>query len=340
MIRVQVPLPGRAYDVWVGAGAARRLADVLPEGARRVALVTQAGVPDLVTLDRPVVRCEVGDGERHKTLATVEELCRAFARGGLTRADCVVAVGGGLVTDVGGFAAATYHRGIAVIHVPTTLLGMIDAAIGGKTGVNVPEGKNLVGAFWQPAAVLCDLDALATLPERECRSGLGEMAKYHFLTGDDLLALPMEERVAACVAIKAAVVSGDEREAPAGTGATGRAVLNYGHTLAHALEIDGDHDLRHGEAVAVGLVYAAELAAELGRIDQARVDDHRRVLDAYGLAPVLPPGSDPDRLVALMARDKKAIDGLTFVLDGPRGVEVVAGVPRAPVEAALARMGA
>ena len=340
MIRVQVPLPGRAYDVWVGAGAAQRLADVLPEGARRVAVVTQVGVPDLVTLDRPVVRCEVGDGEHHKTLATVEELCRAFARGGLTRADCVVAVGGGLVTDVGGFAAATYHRGIAVIHVPTTMLGMIDAAIGGKTGVNLPEGKNLVGAFWQPAAVLCDLDALATLPERECRSGLGEMAKYHFLTGDDLLALPMEERVAACVAIKAAVVSGDVREAPAGTGATGRAVLNYGHTLAHALEIDGDHDLRHGEAVAVGLAYAAELAAELGRIDQARVDDHRRVLDAYGLAPALPAGADPDRLVALMARDKKAIDGLTFVLDGPRGVEVVAGVPRAPVVAALARMGA
>ena len=335
MIRVQVPLPGRAYDVWVGARASQRLADVLPEGARRVALVTQARVPDLVTLDRPVVRCELGDGERHKTLATVEELCRAFARGGLTRADCVVAVGGGLVTDVGGFAAAAYHRGIAVIHVPTTLLGMIDAAIGGKTGVNLPEGKNLVGAFWQPAAVLCDLDALTTLPERECRSGLGEMAKYHFLTGDDLLALPMEERVAACVAIKAAVVSGDEREAPASTGATGRAVLNYGHTLAHALEIDGDHDLRHGEAVAVGLAYAAELAAELGRIDQARVDDHRRVLDAYGLASALPAGSDPDRLVALMARDKKAIDGLTFVLDGPRGVEVVPGVDEADVRAAL-----
>ncbi len=340
MIRVQVPLPGRAYDVWVGAGASRRLGDVLPDGVRRVALVTQAGLPDLVHLDRAVLRCEIGDGERHKTLSTVEDLCRAFARGGLTRADCVVAVGGGLVTDVGGFAAATYHRGVPVIHVPTTLLGMIDAAIGGKTGVNLPEGKNLVGAFWQPAAVLCDLDVLATLPERECRSGLGEMAKYHFLTGDDLLALPMEERVAACVAIKAAVVSGDEREGAGGNGATGRAVLNYGHTLAHALEIEGDHDLRHGEAVAVGLVYAAELAAELGRIDQARVDDHRRVLEAYGLTWVLPHGSDPDRLVALMARDKKAIDGLTFVLDGPRGVELVAGVPRVSVEAALARMGA
>ena len=293
-----------------------------------------------MTLDRPVVRCELGDGERHKTLATVEELCRAFARGGLTRADCVVAVGGGLVTDVGGFAAAAYHRGIAVIHVPTTLLGMIDAAIGGKTGVNLPEGKNLVGAFWQPAAVLCDLDALATLPERECRSGLGEMAKYHFLTGDDLLALPMEERVAACVAIKAAVVSGDEREAPAGTGATGRAVLNYGHTLAHALEIDGDHDLRHGEAVAVGLVYAAELAAELGRIDQARVDDHRRVLDAYGLAAGAAAGLGPRPAGGADGPRQEGHRRADVRARRPRGVEVVAGVPRAPVVAALARMGA
>jgi 5-deoxy-5-amino-3-dehydroquinate synthase len=340
VIRIPVPLAERAHEVWVGSGAAKELAGVLPEAARRVALVTQAGVPDLVSLEVPVIRCEIGDGERHKTLATVEELCRAFVRGGLTRGDCVVAVGGGLVTDVAGFAAASYHRGVAVVHVPTTLLGMIDAAIGGKTGVNLPEGKNLVGAFWQPAAVLCDLDALDTLPERERRSGLGEMAKYHFLTGDDLLALPLEERVAACVAIKAGVVSGDEREAPAPSGATGRAVLNYGHTLAHALEIEGDHDLRHGEAVAVGLVYAAELAAELGRVDAARVEDHRRVLAAYGLTGDLPAGVDPDRLIALMARDKKAIDGLTFVLDGPRGVEVVSAVPRPPVEAALARMGA
>jgi 5-deoxy-5-amino-3-dehydroquinate synthase len=282
----------------------------------------------------------IGESEDAKSVATVEHLCREFTRFALLRGDVVVAMGGGVVGDTAGFAAAVYYRGVDVVQVPTTLLAMVDSAIGGKTGVNLPEGKNLVGAFWQPAAVLCDLDVLATLPERECRSGLGEMAKYHFLTGDDLLALPMEERVAACVAIKAAVVSGDEREGAGGNGATGRAVLNYGHTLAHALEIEGDHDLRHGEAVAVGLVYAAELAAELGRIDQARVDDHRRVLEAYGLTWVLPHGSDPDRLVALMARDKKAIDGLTFVLDGPRGVELVAGVPRVSVEAALARMGA
>jgi 5-deoxy-5-amino-3-dehydroquinate synthase len=148
-------------------------------------------------------RFPIPDGEAAKTLDTVEALCRSWAQWGLTRADAVVAVGGGVVTDVGGFAAAVYHRGVAVVHVPTTLLGMVDAAIGGKTGVNLPEGKNLVGAFWQPAAVLCDIDVLASLPPRERRSGMGEMAKYHFLTGDDLMALELDERVAACVRIKA-----------------------------------------------------------------------------------------------------------------------------------------
>jgi len=329
VIRVQVPLPGRAYDVWVGARAAERLADVLPEGVRRVALVTQAGVPDLVALDRPVVRCEVGDGERHKTLATVEELCRAFARGGLTRGDCVVAVGGGLVTDVGGFAAASYHRGIAVVHVPTTLLGMIDAAIGGKTGVNLPEGKNLVGAYWQPAAVLCDTELLSALPPREWRSGCGEMAKYHFLTGDDLMALPLDERIARCVEIKASIVVDDEREAE------GRALLNYGHTLAHALETAGRYDLRHGEAVGIGLVYAAEVAHRLGRIDAARVEEHRAVVASYDLPRSLPVGTDPDELITLMGRDKKALGAVTFVLDGPRGLEIVRGVERGELAAAL-----
>src|SRR4029450_5700234 len=130
---------------------------------------------------------------------------------GLTRGDQVLAVGGGVVTDTAGFAAAVYHRGVGVVHVPTTLLGMVDAAIGGKTGVNLPQGKNLVGAFWQPRAVVCDTHALVTLPERERRSGLGEMAKYPFLTGEDLSAEPLVRRIAACVRIKAAVVAGDER---------------------------------------------------------------------------------------------------------------------------------
>jgi 5-deoxy-5-amino-3-dehydroquinate synthase len=210
---------------------------------------------------------------------------------------------------------------------------MVDAAIGGKTGANLPEGKNLVGAFWQPSGVVCDLDHLATLPPREVRCGMGEMAKYHFLTGDDLLAMPLDERIARCIAIKAEVVAADEREGGR------RALLNYGHTLAHALEIATDHDLAHGEAVAVGLIFAAELAAELGRIDDARVDEHRKVVAGeYGLRITPPEGLDADLLLDLMGRDKKALDGLTFVLDGgPDGVEVVAGVQPEAVRATLER---
>ena len=320
-------------EVIVGQGARACLGSALPAGVQRVAVVTQDGLPS-VEVPVPHELVTMGRGEEHKTLATVEELCRRFVAIGLTRSDAIVAVGGGMVTDVAGFAAATYHRGIAVVHVPTTLLGMVDAAIGGKTGVNLPEGKNLVGAFWPPAAVLCDTDLLATLPEREWRSGNGEMAKYHFLTGDDLLAMPLVERIARCVAIKTAVVADDPEER---TGA--RAILNYGHTLAHALEVAGRYDLRHGEAVAIGLVFAAELAADLGRIDRDRVAAHRRVVAAYGLDPTLPPGLDHDELVALIGRDKKATDGLTFVLDGPGGVELVAGIEAPAVRAALARMG-
>jgi 5-deoxy-5-amino-3-dehydroquinate synthase len=333
---VEVHAGGSAYPVVVGPGTRHQLADRLPATAQRVAVVTQAGIGVAVDPGRERKVFTIGDGEPAKSLATVEDLCRAWSRWGLTRGDHVVAVGGGLVTDVAGFAAAVYHRGVGVLHVPTTLLGMVDAAIGGKTGVNLPEGKNLVGAFWQPTAVLCDTDTLATLPEREQRSGRGEMAKYHFLTGEDLLALPLDERIAACVRIKADVVAADEREDVATT--RGRAILNYGHTLAHALETAGRYDLRHGEAVAVGLGYAAELAHDLGRIDRARVDEHRRVARAYGLPTALPAGVDPAELLALMARDKKAVDGLTFALDGPGGVEVVRGVAPEAAAAALDRL--
>ncbi len=317
MIHVEVPLGERSYPVLVGAGARHRLLEVLPVGVGRAAVVTQAGID--VRVD-PGVEHRVftmPDGEEAKHLGTVEDLCRDLAAWGLTRADVVVAVGGGVVTDTAGFVAAVYHRGVPVIHVPTTLLGQVDAAIGGKTGVNLPEGKNLVGAFWQPSAVLCDIETLATLPPREYRSGLGEMAKYAFLGVDRLPDLPLDEAVAACVRCKAAVVAGDEREAG------GRAVLNYGHTLAHALETAGGYDLRHGEAVAVGLVYAALLACRLGRIDDERVDEHRRVLAGYDLPMRLPTGVDGDEVVRLFARDKKAVHGVTFVLDGPRGVEPV-----------------
>ena len=337
--RVRVPLPDRPYDVVIGSGAVAELDSLVPATARRAAVVSQAGIPFAATVDPglPTERFDIGDGEAAKTLSTIEELAHGFAAMGLTRGDVVVAVGGGVVTDVAGFAAATWHRGVPVIHVATSLLGMVDAAIGGKTGVNLPEGKNLIGAFWQPAGVICDLDALATLSARERRSGDGEMAKYHFLTGDDLAAMDLADRVARCVEIKAEVVAADERES-LGTGR--RALLNYGHTLAHALEIATGHELTHGEAVGVGLVFAAELARRLGRIGSDRVDEHRHVVGAtYGLPTALPDGCDHDRLLALMARDKKAVDGLTFVLDGPTGVEVVTGVAEAEVRAALDAVG-
>jgi len=347
VITVPVGLGERSYDVVVGAGARQLLPEVLASGVQRVAVVTQENVE--VDLDAGVSSetFVIEDGEAAKTLATVERLCRDFARFGLSRSDAVVALGGGVVSDVAGFAAAVFHRGIAYVNVPTTLLAQVDAAIGGKTGVNLPEGKNLVGAFWQPVAVLCDTQALGSLPAREWSSGRGEMAKYAFLgdgfleqgrPGAAILGLPLDEQVAKCVAIKAAVVTMDERESGH------RMVLNYGHTLAHALEAssfgpDAKWDLRHGEAVAIGLVFSALLARRLDRIDDERVALHRRVVTGFDLYADLPVGASARELVAFMARDKKARHDLTFVLDGPDGVEPVHDVDEADVLATLADMG-
>ncbi len=330
MVRVvRVPLSGRGYDVTIGHGVRRQLASVMPVTARRAAIVTQAGLPFTADPGIPHEVFTIGAGEEHKSLSTIEALSEGFAAMGLTRHDVVVGIGGGMVTDVAGFAAASWHRGVAVVHISTTLVGMVDAAIGGKTGVNLRSGKNLVGAFWQPSAVFCDLDALATLPAREMRCGLGEMAKYHFLTGDDLLSLGLVDRIARCVEIKAGIVGDDEREGGR------RALLNYGHTLAHALEISSGFGLAHGEAVAIGLIYAAHLGRVLGRIDDDRVADHYRVVAGlYGLEVGLPE-TDPDELLSLMSRDKKALDGLTFVLDSADGVQVVVGVSNDAAREAL-----
>jgi len=330
---LSVDVGERAYPVLVGAGARHRLGELIPAGASKVAVVTQEDIPWEVDSGLEQKTFPLDAGEEAKNLESVERLCRQFARWGLHRQDVVVAVGGGVVTDVAGFAAAVYHRGTAVIHVPTTLLGQVDAAIGGKTGVNLPEGKNLVGAFWQPVAVLCDTETLATLAPREYRSGLGEMAKYAFLGVPGLRDLPLDDAVAACVACKAAVVAGDEREESGG-----RALLNYGHTLGHALETAGAYDIRHGEAVAIGLVFAARLAERLGRISAARVSEHEELVGSYGLAADPPPGLAPPELVEIMRRDKKAAGGaLTFVLDGPGGLEQVRDVPEAAVVATLER---
>ena len=330
MHELSVPLEDRSYPVLVGKGARHRLAELIPKGAQRAAVVTQdkVGVAVDAGIDQRIFFLE--PGEDAKTLHSIEQLCREWARWGLTRSDVVVAVGGGVVTDTAGLAAALYHRGVSLIQVPTTLLGQIDAAIGGKTGVNLPEGKNLVGAFWQPSAVICDIAALRSLPLREYRSGLGEMAKYAFLGVGNIADLSLEDAVAACVACKAEFVAGDEREAGR------RALLNYGHTLAHALETVGRYDLRHGEAVAIGLVFAARLARRLGRVGDDTVVEHEKLVQGYDLPYRLPYGVDEEELVAVMGRDKKATTGrLTFVLDGPEGLEVMRDVPVGAVRAAL-----
>ena len=349
MITVPVELGERGYRVVVGGGVRHELAEVIAEvvpAAHRAAVVTQAGIGVRVDPGLPFEEFEIPDGEDGKSMTVVEGLCRDFARSGLSRADLVIAVGGGVVTDVAGFAAASFQRGTPYVNVATTLLGQVDAAIGGKTGVNIPEGKNLIGAFWQPRAVFCDTEVLATLPPREWSSGRGEMAKYAFL-GDiidpdhrpdaSILDLPLDEQVARCAAIKAAVVASDEREGDR------RMLLNYGHTLAHALEASTfdpavTFDLRHGEAVGIGLVFAALLARRLGRIDDRRVELHREVVGGFDLSPGLPVEADPESLLPFMARDKKAHHDLTFVLDGPDGVEVVRGVAEAEVVATLAEM--
>jgi 5-deoxy-5-amino-3-dehydroquinate synthase len=346
------------YDVVVGRGALRELGPVLA-GRRRVAVVSQAAVAEHYADDASAGAPNtevflIGDGEPAKTLSTVERLGRELSAWGLLRDDVVVALGGGVVGDVAGFTAAVYHRGVAVVQVPTTLLAQIDAAVGGKTGVNLPEGKNLIGAFHQPAAVVADVDTLGTLTGREYRAGLGEAAKYALIAppGEDhgavadLIAAEAEairgrdldvltELVYRCVELKAEFVAGDPEER---SGL--RAVLNYGHTLAHALEASGEYDdLLHGEAVAIGLVYAGELAAALGRIDASTAGRHRELVSALGLPVRAPHGLDASTLLELMRRDKKAKGGLTFVLQGPSGIERVDDPPAPALERAFEAVG-
>ncbi len=331
-MKFDVVLGERGYEVRTGAGARHELAEVIARRASRArtaAIVTSAGLVDQswfdldTGIDQHVV--VVPDGETAKTMAAVEYLCERFVSLGLSRDDVVVGVGGGAVTDLAGFAAAVYLRGVGVVQVPTSLVGQVDAAIGGKTGVNLTVGKNLVGAFHQPLGVLADTEVLATLPQRERRSGLGEVAKCWLLDGRDGDATATsEDLVVLCVGLKSTIVSDDEREQGR------RALLNYGHTLGHAVELlalarDPD-ELRHGEAVAIGLAFAARLAHELGRIDENSVRGHDAVLDAFKLPRSLPDAMTSERLITVMQRDKKAHHDLTFVLDGPAGFEVVTGV--------------
>jgi 5-deoxy-5-amino-3-dehydroquinate synthase len=342
-VNFHVHLGDRSYDVTLRDGARHDLADLVARRApraQRSAIVATASVVthpwfDLRSgVDQSVV--VIPDGESAKTPQVVAELVEDLAARGLSRDDVVIGVGGGAATDVAGFAAAVYLRGVPLIQVPTTVAAQVDAAIGGKTGVNLRAGKNLMGAVHQPLGVLCDTETLATLPERERRAGLGEVAKCWLLDGrtaSQIASAGVEEMFGVAIALKVRVVSEDERESGP------RALLNYGHTLAHALETwwygrDPDR-LRHGEAVAVGVAFAVRLARAMDRVGDDVVAEHDAVLDALGLDHALPSGTDLSEMVELMARDKKARHDLTFVLADPSGFNVVRGVDPMTVEAVL-----
>lgn len=352
--RVTVQLGPRAYDVVVG----RRLLPHLdahlpiPDAVERVALVTQPPVAvhyaaavtgALEARGLQVTRLTVPDGERAKDLGVLADLYQRAAALPLRRHDLVVALGGGVVGDLAGFFAATWNRGIPVVQVPTTVLAQVDAAVGGKTGVNLAAGKNLVGAFHQPLAVIADLDTLATLAPRHRVAGLGEVVKYG-LIGDpeilDVLAGGAEAAAAGdpdlltdlvrrSVAIKAAVVAADEREQGR------RAHLNLGHTYGHALEAATGYDrFLHGEAVAVGLVVALELGRRLGHTPPELVTRVAGLLDRVGL-PVAAPRLERAQVWAHLCRDKKARGGVRFVVVGQPGTVLVVTPEPGQVDAAI-----
>ncbi|NYI47589.1 3-dehydroquinate synthase [Nocardioides aromaticivorans] len=313
------------YDVVVGHGVLDRLPGLLPAGVQRVAIVCPESLEDLLEpladlLDGyEVVVLQVPDGEESKDWEVAAACWEGLGEEGFTRSDAVVTLGGGATTDLGGFVAATWLRGVAVVHVPTTLLAMVDAAVGGKTGINTPAGKNLVGSFHEPAGVLCDLALLATLPREELVAGLGEVIKCGFIADPRILELVEEteptdltadspvlrELVERSVAVKAAVVAGDLKEKGGVDGHPGREALNYGHTLAHAIEKATDYGIRHGEAVAIGCVYVAELAARAGGLSPELVARHRAAFGRVGL-PTSWSDASFDDLLATMRVDKKS----------------------------------
>ena len=367
--RIPVTTDGGRYEVQVGRGLKDDLGRRLPKlpGAEKAFVVTHPSLAALAeaplrSLDEAGFRTDVAfvpEGEGSKSLEVATALYDWLARSGAHRTDLVVALGGGVVCDLSGFVASTYARGVAVAHVPTSLLAQVDAAIGGKTGVNLPQGKNLVGTFHQPCAVVCDVDTLSSLAPAELRSGLAEVVKYGFIAAPDLLPLVvdnagpilagdpdlLQEVVGRSAWIKADIVAADERERGV------RAHLNYGHTFAHAIErmaglgaTGGGHTpashlvgIRHGEAVSLGMMAAAHLSAELGRLDAEAVETHRRVLEAVGL-PVRA-SLDVDDLEPAWQLDKKYRQGVRFVLLNAIGApEAGIEAPREVLARALERM--
>lgn len=326
------------YDVVIGHGIGDQVIAGISGAVARVAIVhpptlrseSEALRNQIAETGKVAITIEVPDGEKAKTAAVAEYCWSVLGQSGFTRTDLVIGFGGGSTTDLAGFVAATWLRGVPLIQVPTTLLAMVDAAVGGKTGINTAEGKNLVGCFYPPSLVICDLDRLATVPELDYISGLAEVIKCGFIADPQILRLIQEDPAAAAradgphtaelvrraVAVKADVVSGDLKEVvggPAG-GGIGREVLNYGHTLGHAIERNEGYLWRHGAAISIGMVFAAELAMLAGRLPEAVVDLHREVLSSVGL-PVSYESGQWQKLLDAMRIDKKTrADVLRFVV--------------------------
>ncbi|MFE3204626.1 3-dehydroquinate synthase [Embleya sp. NPDC055664] len=332
-VRIRVGGTSDPYDVLVGTGLLGELAALIGTSARRVAILHpealaatgEAVREDLAAQGYEAIAIQVPNAEDAKDVAVAAYCWSVLGQTGFTRSDVIVGIGGGATTDLAGFVAASWLRGVRWIAMPTTLLGMVDAAVGGKTGINTAEGKNLVGAFHPPAGVLADLATLESLPRNDYVSGLAEVIKAGFIADPVILDLieadpeaardPLgkdtAELITRAIQVKADVVSGDLKEAGR------REILNYGHTLAHAIEKAERYKWRHGAAVSVGMVYAAELGRLAGRLDDATADRHRTVLAAVGL-PLTYRGDAWPRLLETMRVDKKSRgDMLRFiVLDG------------------------
>jgi len=354
--RIAVPGPA-PYEVVVGTAVLDELPGILGPAVRRVAVLYAGPVQTVAddvraTLETPSLEVHLlrlPDGEDAKRIEVAESCWTALGRAGFTRSDAIVGIGGGAVTDLAGFVAACWLRGVRVVHVPTTLLGMVDAAVGGKTGVNTPEGKNLVGSFHDPAGVLCDLATLRDLPRADLVSGLAEVVKCGFIADPAILDLvevapagatdpasaTLRELVERSIQVKADVVAADPKEST--DTSIGREALNYGHTLAHAIERLEGYRWRHGDAVSVGLVYAAELGRLAGRLDQPTADRHRAVLELVGLPTTYRADAWPDLLPTMRLDKKSRGDQLRFVvLDRLARPSVLAGPEPALLEAAYA----
>lgn len=359
MTTTSITIGTDGYDAVIGHGLLAGLPDLLGEHCEKVLVVYpralsatgEAVREDLLGREYNAFAAEIPDGEEAKLLPVADFCWKALGQADFTRTDAIVAVGGGTVTDVAGFVAATWLRGVRVVHIPTTLLAMVDAAVGGKTGINTAEGKNLVGAFHPPAGVLVDLESLRTLPEREMLSGMAEIVKIGFIADERILRLveehPLEtiidpdgpvlkELITRAIDVKARVVTDDLKESGE------REILNYGHTLGHAIEYAERYQWPHGAAVSIGMVYVAELARLASGLPDDVVDRHRSVLEKLKL-PVTYRNDRWQKLVEAMSRDKKTRGSLLrfVVLDGATGRTTrLAGPDPAIMQAAFAEIAA